>query len=243
MMNKQDIILKAESLRRMWGVDNFSPLDIVSMAMENIDNLTILWFPMEDELSGCCTRFDESKIICINSKHSKGRQNFTIAHELYHLIYEDSKNSFVCNINSDEESEKNANKFASHILIPSVALGEFMSKNNISNWELEDVIKCEQYFQISHTAMLCKLRYENLIDYKTFSKFKNGVKKQALNLGYDIKLYGRTNEYFCLGEIIPLSKLAYEKNKITKGKYDEILLNVFRGDIVYNLVEEEDIVD
>lgn len=234
---------KAESLRRTWGVDNFSPLDIVSMAMENIDNLTILWFPMEDELSGCCTRFDESKIICINSKHSKGRQNFTIAHELYHLIYEDGKNSFVCNINSDEESEKNADKFASYMLVPSVALYEFMDKNNVSDWELEDVIKCEQYFQISHTAMLCKLRYEGFIEYKTFSKFKNGVKKQALNLGYDIKLYEGTDEYYCLGEIIPLSKLAYEKNKITGGKYDEILLNVFRGDIVYNLTEEEDIVD
>ena len=128
-MVSAEIILKSEALRRLWGIDNISPLNILSGAMENIENLTILWFPMLDELSGCCAKTDNDNIICINSKHSKGRQNFTIAHELYHLVYEDEKTSFVCNFNSNVKSEILANQFASSLLIPSIALNEFASRN------------------------------------------------------------------------------------------------------------------
>lgn len=239
-MISSDIIFKAESLRRSWDIDNASPINILQSVLGNIDNLTILWFPMMDELSGCCSKTDEDNIICINSKHSKGRQNFTLAHELYHLLYDEDKKSFVCNVNSSSDSEKNADKFAESLLIPQIGLYDFINRNNISKWDLNDIIKCEQYFQISHIAMLCKLRRENLISYDDFLKYKHGIKSAAWNLGYDLSLYESTKEYYALGKIIPLSNLAYDNKRITGGKYDEILLNIFRGDMVYNAPQEDD---
>ena len=239
-MDDYEINLKAEELRRTWGVDNYCPIDILSMAMKNIDNLTIVWFPIANEISGCCTKTDKDNIIILNSNHSKGRQNFTIAHELYHLLYDNNRTSFICNINSDDVNEKIADKFASYLLIPTCALKEYAKKYNIITWKLKDIIKCEQYFQISHMTMLCKLRREKLISYDKFIEYKDHVTKKARILGYDTSLYEKTRKYYSLGKIIPLSKLAYDNNKITGGKYDEILLNVFRGDIVYNLDEEEE---
>ena len=242
-MISSDIIYKAELLRKSWDIDNTSPLNILQAAIGNIDNLTILWFPMLEELSGCCSKTEEDYIICINSKHSKGRQNFTLAHELYHLLYEDRKDSFVCNVNSSNESEKNADKFAECLLLPNIGLYEFIKRNEITDWSLNDIIKCEQYFQISHTAMLCKLRREDLISYEDYLRYKSGVMCVARNLGYDLSLYEPTNENYALGKIIPLSNMAYDNNMITGGKYDEILLNIFRGDMVYNsLKEDNDIV-
>ena len=239
-MINSDITFKAEMLRKSWDINNSSPLNILQSAIGNIDNLTILWFPMLDELSGCCSKTEDDNIICINSKHSKGRQNFTLAHELYHLLYEDTKDSFVCNVNSSDESEKNANKFAECLLIPNIGLHEFIKRNGISEWNLDDIIKCEQYFQISHTAMLCKLRREGLISYDDYLRYKSGVKTTAWNLGYDLSLYEPTNENYALGKIIPLSGIAYDNNLITGGKYDEILINIFRGDMVYNTLKEDD---
>ena len=134
---------------------------------------------MLDELSGGCNKTKDDNIICINSKHSKERQNFTLAHELYHLLYEDTKNSFVCNVNSSYESEKNANKIAECLLIPKIALYEFIKINRIDEWSLSNIIKCEQYFQISHTAMLCKLRREGLISYDEYLQYKSGAKSSA----------------------------------------------------------------
>lgn len=70
--------------------------------------------------------------------------------------------------------------------------------------------------------------------------FKSGVKSAAWNLGYDLSLYEPTNENYALGKIIPLSGMAYDNNMITGGKYDEILLNIFRGDMVYNTLKGDD---
>jgi len=136
----------------------------------------------------------------------------------------------------------NANKFAELLLLPTIALYEYKESNNISNWSLSDIIKCEQYFQISHRAMLCKLRREDMITYDDYLRYKSGVKSAALDLGYDLSLYESTKEYYSLGKIIPLSKLAYDNKKISGGKLDEILLNIFREDMVYNTLEEDDTV-
>ncbi|WP_458404397.1 hypothetical protein [Methanobrevibacter sp.] len=43
-----------------------------------------------------------------------------------------------------------------------------------------------------------------------------------------------------MGKIIPLSKALFNEKKITGGKFDEILLDVFRQDMVYNALEEDD---
>lgn len=52
-------------------------------------------------------------MICINSDMNLGRQRFTLAHELYHLLIEKDFKFKVCNDNdSNETSEKEANIFA-----------------------------------------------------------------------------------------------------------------------------------
>jgi Zn-dependent peptidase ImmA (M78 family) len=239
-MISPDILFKAESLRLSWRINNTAPLNILSTVLENMDDLTILWFPMIDELSGCCAKTNQDKIICINSKHPKGRQNFTMAHELFHLLFDEDKNSFVCNVNSTEISEKKADKFAESLLIPDIALHEFICNHNIEKWKMSDVIKCEQYFQISHTAMLCKLRRKKMISFEEFKTFKKDVKRNAWELGYDLELYQPTRNHYSLGNIIPLSKSLYNQNKITGGKLDEILMDIFREDMVYNSLEEDD---
>ena len=234
------ILYNAELLRRNWGLDNLSPFNILSVAQENIENLTVLWFPMIDEVSGCCSKTKNDNIICINSRHPKGRQNFTFAHEIYHLLFDDDNDIFSCMLNSENIIEKNADKFAEFLLIPKNALLEFKSKNDIDFWSLEDIIKCEQYFQISHTALLHRLIKEDMITFNQYNEFKKGIIKHAINLGYDAGLYQKSEkEYYSIGKIIPLIEDAFENDKISKGKHDEMLLNIFRSDIVYNLNDDD----
>ena len=82
----------ALKLRREWGIDNYAPIDIFSLALEKIENLTLKWYEMDGIVSGCCLRSEDDNLILINSRHSKGRQNFTLAHELYHLNFDESSN-------------------------------------------------------------------------------------------------------------------------------------------------------
>lgn len=55
-MNDKDLLINSEMLRRNWGMDNISPLNIFPLVSERMDNLTILFFPMNKKLSGCCSK-------------------------------------------------------------------------------------------------------------------------------------------------------------------------------------------
>lgn len=230
----------AEMLRHEWGIESFASVNIRSLVYNNIKSLTVLWFPMKTNISGCCSKTEDDKVIFINSNHSIGRQNFTLAHELYHLLYEDIDDFIVCGVNNNGQSEKNADNFASTFLMPDSALYWFKNKNQIEDWSLEDVIKCEQYYQISHSAMLIRLKNMNWISQNQFDEFKSNIIRGADRLGYDTDLYMPSSEsqkYSSIGELIRLTEKAYDEKKITGGKRREILLKSFRNNGRYNLNE------
>ena len=234
----------AEMLRHEWGIESFSSVNIRSIVYNNIRNLTVLWFPMKTNISGCCSKTKEDKVIFINTNHTIGMQNFTLAHELYHLLYEDIEDFIVCGVNNNSQSEKNADTFASTLLMPDSALYWFKNKNQIEDWTLEDVIKCEQYYQVSHSTMLIRLKKLNWISQSQFDEFEINIIREADMLGYDTSLYKKSPEnqkYSSIGELIRLTEKAYGDEKITGGKRREILLKAFRNDILYNSDEVNNI--
>ena len=227
----------AEMLRHEWGVESFASINIRSLVYNNIQNLTVLWFPMKTNISGCCSKTNDDKVIFINTNHTTGRQNFTLAHEMYHLLYEDIEEFIVCGINNNSQSEKNADNFASTLLMPDSALYWFKNKYQIDKWTLEDIIKCEQYYQVSRSTMLVRLKKLNWIDQREFDEYGVNIIREADRLGYDTNLYKPSPEnqkYSSVGELIRLTERAYENDKITGGKRKEILLKSFRNDILYN---------
>ncbi|WP_409199405.1 ImmA/IrrE family metallo-endopeptidase [Methanobrevibacter sp. DSM 116169] len=232
----------AEDLRRTWGIDPYSPINIFSIITDKMDNLTIIFMPLDDEISGCCGKEDIDYLILINSSHSKGRQNFTLAHELYHLLYEDNDEWLICSDDEYDDSEKEADNFASSLLMPNGALNDYINRNKIENWTVSYVINCEQYYQISHISMLCRLRKEKLISYDDFIKFKPDVKNNSCALGFSTDLYESSPEerkYYSLGKYIPLIEKVFIEDKISIGKKEELLLQGYRSDIVYNLDEDD----
>ncbi len=234
----------AEMLRHEWGIESFASINIRSLVYSNIRNLTVLWFPMKKNISGCCSRTKEDKVIFINTNHSIGRQNFTLAHELYHLLYEDIDDFIVCGLNNNSQSEKNADDFASSLLMPDSALYWFKNKNQIEDWSLDDVIMCEQYYQVSHEAMLIRLKKIGWISQKQFDDFQGDIINSAGKLGVDTDLYKPSPEnqkYSSIGEIIRLTEKAYDEKKITGGKRREILLKSFGRNILYNSNEDDNI--
>lgn len=227
----------AEILRHEWGIESFASVNIRSLVYNNIRNLTVLWFPMKANISGCCSKTNEDKIIFINTNHSIGRQNFTLAHELYHLLYEDIDDFIVCGIDMNTPSERNADEFASTLLIPDSALYWFKNKNQIDDWSLEDLIKCEQYYQVSRSTMLNRLKSLNWISQDQYGEFELNIVAEANRLGYDTSLYKpspQDQKYSSIGELVRLTEKAYDKKKITGGKRREILLKCFRNDILYD---------
>lgn len=132
MKEKIELNGEAISLRKEFGEDIDSPIDIFSLIHNNKD-LTIVFYPMSSRVSGMCIRDGKNKIIGINSTSTYGRQRFTIAHELYHLFFHEDYKSIVCSkdlkANKDLQ-EKEVDMFASYFLAPYEALTYFI-KNKL----------------------------------------------------------------------------------------------------------------
>lgn len=160
MKDKLELNADAIHLRRiLFNEDVFSPIDILTL-ISDLENFTLVFYPISDRISGICIKEKQSYIIGINSTLSYGRQRFTVAHELYHLFFEEDVKSVVCEKDLDVhklDSEKEADTFASYLLAPYEALRDYIKKNKLGmrhDWTIEDVIRIEQYFQLSHQATM-----------------------------------------------------------------------------------------
>ncbi len=246
-MNRQELRDKAEVLRKKLDLDNYSPIETFKL-VQVIDNLSLVFYPLGKNISGACFKGKKSNLIALNSEMSVGRQNFSFAHELYHLYYGDNNKSTVSpvNIASNNLEENNAEVFASYFLIPQISLRENVNKIHIDNKttkiSISDVIKLEQYFGVSHKAMLYRLKGENYIDENELKEMKEIiVSKEAKKLGYDTALYFSNEERktTVLGHYISLANKLLDKDKISQNKYDELLLDALRTDLVYGIDEKQ----
>jgi len=240
LIDKLDLCTKALSLREELGEDATSPIDIFSLA-HTIPQLTLVFYPMGDHLSGMCIKNDGNSVIAINSSMSVGRQRFSMAHELYHLYYDENKQSTVCaiTIGNGTATEKAADQFASYFLMPPVALSQLIKKvqgNSKDTLGIKEIVKLEQYFRISRQALLCRLLEDKQLTIQQADQFRQGVIRSAVNLGYDDSLYKplpEDKQYKTLGYYIQQAEEILQKDLVSTGKYEQLLLAAFRPDLVY----------
>lgn len=240
MIDKLDLCTKALGLRKGLGEDTTSPIDIFSLA-HTITQLTLVFYPMGDHLSGMCIKNDGNPVIAVNSSMSVGRQRFSMAHELYHLYFDENKQSTVCaiKIGTGNDTEKAADQFASYFLMPPVALSESIKKilgTKKENVGIKEIVKLEQYFGVSRQALLCRLIEDNKLTAQQADQFRQGVIRSALSLGYDDSLYKplpEDKQYKTYGYYIQQAEELLRKDLVSNGKYEQLLLTAFRPDLVY----------
>lgn len=237
-MNKIELNAKAVELRTQFGEDENSYVDIFALANQ-IPDLTILLYPMGEHISGICIKNESANLIAINSLMSYGRQRYSLAHELYHLFYDDNEGVSISSktFESSFENEKNADLFASYFLAPYNALRSAIQKKESKTLSMRDVISLEQSFGISHQAMLRRLVADEFIDQRTATKMSGSVLYFAKQYGYDDKLYMPTAEdkqKRTYGNYIIQAEELKNRGIISTGKYEELLLDAYRYDIVYD---------
>jgi len=240
VIDKLNLCTKALGLRKELGEDTTSPIDIFSLA-HTITQLTLVFYPMGDHLSGMCIKNDGNPVIAINSSMSVGRQRFSMAHELYHLYDDENKQSTVCaiKIGTGNDTEKAADQFASYFLIPPVALSESIKKihsMSTGNLGIKEIVKLEQYFGVSRQALLYRLIGDNKLTPQQAEQFRQGVIRSAVNLGYDDSLYKplpEDKQYKTYGYYIQQAEELLRKDLVSTGKYEQLLLTAFRPDLVY----------
>lgn len=240
MINRMEISNKASAVRKKLGEDTSSPIDIFA-SVQSIGDLTLVFYPMGRNISGACLHADGSFVIAINSSMSLGRQRFSLAHELYHYYYNEGSPSVICQvaIGKGSELERSADIFASYLLMPQTGLYDkliTLRGGEDRRLTVGDVVGLEQYFGVSRHAMLIRLLEEKHLEEKEAENMRANVIMSAARLGYDVSLYKPTTEgkqRTTLGYYMKLADSLLTAKAISSGKYEELLLDAFRDDIVY----------
>jgi len=218
---------KSSDFRSKNGIGAKDPIPFKAL----LSKLSILcvFKPLSDEISGMVGQLKKVKFMLINSNHSIGRQNFTIAHEIYHIFYDKYFKTTIVDFKNDNEGEeKKANTFASYLILPEDGLIDLIpekekSKNRIT---IQTLVKIEQYYQASRRALLFRLKNMNFIDDKYIEKNNNSIINQARMLGYDISLYLKGNENVVIGEYTSLAKVLYDNDIISESNYIDYLIDI-----------------
>jgi len=245
---KSELSYHANELRKRFGEDLSSPIDVFAI-LQSQESLTLVFYPFSDRISGMCARARSGEqLIAINSTRTLGRQRFTASHELYHLFVQDEITTVICGNDigaGRDEEEKNADAFASYFLAPNDALRSFIDKNLLKGTQrtltVEDIVRIEQHFRMSRQATLYRLVGESRINLDFAITLKVDIIASARKLGFSDELYIPTPEnrqYFTTGSYIDLAERLSDDDVISNGKYEELLLDAYRADIVYNLAAE-----
>lgn len=202
------------------------PINIKSL-LRKLEIFTI-YKPLSESFYGMSLQSKSGdNFILINSNHPRGRQHFTLAHEFYHLFFDENPVPHICDETTIEKSstEKEANSFASAFLMPYEGLLKNIPKEELKNKiSLATIIRIEQYFSVSRKALLVRLKSKSLISKKEYEDFdKIPVQESAKQYGYDISLYNKGNEGLVIGNFGEKARKLYDKGKISEGHYLELL--------------------
>lgn len=148
--------------RDIIGFSNEKIIGSLNTVLEDKDDYILMYFPNKLGISGAVfNKKDlnhEYKCIYINSNEPIGRRNFTLAHEIYHIYFEKSING-ICKYEDFKVDyvEKNAEQFASNLLIPRDNLVYHLINlqyKNTSFIDIGDILKLQKIFKVSFQAIL-----------------------------------------------------------------------------------------
>ena len=127
-------------------------------------------------LSGFCLYDEEFPVICLDSQEPKGRQIFTMMHELAHLLHGESSVTLDkdgLEIREVQEAEYYFDHIAGAVLVPEDDLRKQISKDNISDKDF--YTRQANRYKVSSLMFLVRCKLTDLIPYNVFTDMKESL--------------------------------------------------------------------
>lgn len=193
-------------------------------------NVLTLFRPLSKSFSGMSLKSPSGeRFMLINSNQPRGRQHFTIAHELYHLFIEENPTPHKCGEEGvKSEPEQCADAFALTFLMPHTAILQMIPTEELNGKiSLATVIRLEHYFSVSRQAIINRLCDTGFINRKQRDNMLSfPAVRTAQEYGYDTSLYHPGNENLVIGDFGEKARKLYDEEKISEGHYRELLSKI-----------------
>lgn len=218
--------LQVEKARRLFRLAEDTCVDLPKLLMR--EGVQTIFKELSESVDGMSIKAPGGRrFMLINRCKPLGRQNFTIAHELYHLYIEEDPKPHVTYLgNKKEPSEKRADMFASRLLMPAPAVRSMLSDPEIRNGAIgiNTLLRLTEYFGTSREAMLYRLKTLSLITATTFEQLKNvNVSRLAANFGLTPNPFTPTEKDYIIGDLDTRLEEAFDHGLISEGHKNEIL--------------------
>jgi Zn-dependent peptidase ImmA (M78 family) len=147
-VRRRKIESQVHELLKAYGITD-APVPVERIA--KAQGARIFYKSLDDDMSGFIYRDQTQTVIGVNTHHAPVRQNFTIAHELGHLLLHDQEQLHVdrtfrvrlrsgVSSQGTDEAEREANLFAATLLMP--------------NQFLEADLAAEEYLDLLDSELL-----------------------------------------------------------------------------------------
>lgn len=229
-LTKEAIEQLALKMRAEAGVTPTEPIHTKTLLRKL--GVMVMYRPLSERACGLSMRSadGEMRFMLINSNNSRGRQHFTICHELFHLYYDEEPKPHVCGTPGLEKdpSEINANAFASALLLPPVGVLASVPPEEIKNRRvtMATMLRLEQLFGVSHQSLCYCLRHMRLLtedELQVHLEESKHIQQIAAEYGYDASLYQSGNEGVVIGDFGEKARRLFDLERISEGHYVELL--------------------
>lgn len=143
---------------------NEAPIPVEQVA--DLFSLKIIYYPkFPDSVSGTIIKDEDLHAIGVNANHPRVRQRFTVAHELGHYIMgHDEAPILDDTFDKNSDKEREANKFASELLMPYALLKSDIEKEN------HDIPSLARKYEVSEQSISIRLLETSLINSPNLKK-------------------------------------------------------------------------
>lgn len=173
--NDLSIEEKSNQLRNYWKISNKPIKNIINVLEHNgiiVSSFNPLYGRLNYKIDGYTqqVRIKNNKLFCViveDYKESWVRKNFSLAHELGHIILHNSYNYSELSKSEQNQLENEANLFASAFLLPKDEFIEDMK----SVRSLNDFVRLKQKWFVSIGAMLIRAKQLGIITNDEYLKY------------------------------------------------------------------------
>lgn len=215
----------AEELRRTLNLGG-RPAYSLSNVLEQVLNILVLYMDLGIVCSGASTSGDFGKAILVNSSDAPWRQNYDLAHELFHLTTWDlfpDEEIYPKTEKGKSEVEQWADAFASALLLPSEEVRREFSKRLVDNKiTYISLVEIAQEFKVSIEALLWRLVNLNLLKRNIVKQLINEEQLKDINKKMRVTDWADAKPYLS-SRYITLAIKALQTGKISKAKFAEYI--------------------
>lgn len=242
MLKEKYIEYRANKFREEHTLAATEPLDVYKLLARL--NVVTVFRPMTENFSGMAVKNNYGNFMLVNSEDILARQHFTAGHELYHLFIQEKFESRICKVglfDKKDREEYNADWFSSYLLIPEAGIFELLPKEELglNKISLNTIVKMEQYFGVSRTALLNRLMFIDLIKKPKLLELKEPgtIIRSAIMMGYTEELYKSGNGNRVIGDYGEKAKRLYDKEELSETDFYGLMYDI-GIDLDQNIVED-----